>query len=63
VSGQLESRHYFRARDIVQHRDGWTGRVVEGQALYAVVEWADGRTEEVEQFDPRIVVLDRAEAP
>ena len=57
----MESRHFFRVRDTVQHRDGWTGRVVEGQALYAVVEWADGRTEEVEQFDPRIVVLDRGE--
>ena len=61
VSTQLESRHFFRARDTVQHRDGPIGTILDGQALYAVVEWMDGRTEEVEQFDPRIVVLERAE--
>lgn len=61
MSAQLESRHFFRARDTVQHRNGSYGTVVEGWALYAVVEWDDGRREEVDQFDPAVVVIDRAE--
>jgi hypothetical protein len=62
VSRQLESRHYFRARDTVQHRDGDTGTVVEGYALYATVAWSDGRREEVDQFDPFVFVIERAES-
>lgn len=61
MSGQLESRHFFRARDTVQHQDGRIGIVVDCQALYATIAWADGRTEEVDQFEPAVVVIDRAE--
>lgn len=61
MSLQLESRHFFRVRDTVQHRDGQLGTVLDGQALYAVVLWEDGRREEVDQFDPWIVVHQRAE--
>ena len=31
-----------------------------GRALFAVVEWTDGRREEVDQFDPRVEVVERA---
>jgi hypothetical protein len=61
VSIQLESRHFFRVRDRVQHRDGQLGTVVEGHALYATVAWSDGRQEEVDQFDPTVCVVERAE--
>lgn len=61
MSVQLESRHFYKARDIVQHQDGGFGAVVEGQALYAVIEWFDGRREEVDQFDPLVWVVQRAE--
>jgi hypothetical protein len=61
VSVQLESRHFFRVRDRVQHLDGLFGTVVDSQALYATIDWSDGRREEVDQFDPRVVVVDRAE--
>ena len=61
MSGQLESRHFFRASDVVQHLDGHLGTVVEGYALYATIVWSDGRQEEVEQFDPGVVVIQRAE--
>ena len=61
MSVQLESRHFFRAGDMVEHRSGVTGRVVEGSALYARVAWDDGRQEEIEQFDPFVVVIERAE--
>jgi hypothetical protein len=61
VSIQLESRHYFRARDTVQHLDGQVGTVMEGFALYAIVAWGDGRTEEIDQFDPFVAVVERAE--
>jgi hypothetical protein len=57
VSGQLESRHFFRMRDTVQHIDGTFGTVVEFQTLYASVVWDDGRREEIEQFDPRVEVI------
>lgn len=53
----------MRVRDTVQSRNGGFGRVVEEWALYAVVEWADGRREEVDQFDPGVVVVERAEEP
>lgn len=61
MSVQLESRHFFRAGDTVEHRSGEAGKVVEGFALYATVVWADGRREEIEQFDPFVVVTERAE--
>jgi hypothetical protein len=62
VSRQLESRHYFRVRDTVQHLDGQLGTVVEGYALYATVAWSDGRQEEVDQFDPFVFVIERADS-
>lgn len=61
MSGQLESRHFFRDRDTVQHIDGFMGTVESGHALYATITWIDGRREEVEQFDPSVVVIERAE--
>lgn len=60
MSGQLESRHFFRPRDRVQRRDGTQGGVVDGSALFAVIEWDDGNQAEVEQFDPAIEVIERA---
>ena len=60
VSSQMESRHFFRVGDTVEEIGGDTGKIVEGTALYAVVEWSDGRREEVDQFDPRIGVIERA---
>lgn len=60
MSGQLESRHFFRERDVVQDLDGFFGTVVSGEALYATIDWTDGRREEVEQFDPSVVVVERA---
>jgi hypothetical protein len=62
VSAQLESRHFYRARDTVRDRNGYLGTVVEGFALYATVVWSDGRREEVDQFDPRVEVIERAES-
>ena len=61
VSRQLESRHFYRMRDTVQHLDGQVGTVVDGFALYATVAWSDGRIEEVDQFDPFVFVVERAE--
>lgn len=61
MSGQLESRHFFRERDTVQDLAGRMGTVVNGFALYATVEWTDGRAEEIDQFDPSVVVIERAE--
>lgn len=60
MSGQLESRHYFRENDRVQHLEGPFGVVREGYALFAVILWDDGGRSEVDQFDPRIVVVERA---
>jgi hypothetical protein len=62
VSGQLESRHFFRMRDTVQHIDGTFGTVADVQTLYATVVWDDGRREEIDQFDPRVEVIQRAES-
>lgn len=59
----MESRHFLKVGDTVQQSGGALGRVVEGWALYAVVEWGDGRREEVDQFDPRLVVVARAVEP
>ncbi len=61
VSGQLESRHFFRDRDTVEHVDGLEGTVLSGHSLFATIAWRDGRCEEVEQFDPLVVVVERAE--
>jgi hypothetical protein len=63
VSLQMESRHYLKVNDTVQDLAGRVGRVVESFALYARVEWNGGRQEEVDQFDPRIEVIDRASEP
>ncbi|MFL5382185.1 MAG: hypothetical protein ACJ8GN_06690 [Longimicrobiaceae bacterium] len=60
MSTQLESRHFLKAGDAVQHVGGRTGTVVEAFALYAVVRWEDGRQEEVDQLDPRVFVTERA---
>lgn len=62
MSVQLESRHFFRARDTVQDRSGHLGTVVEGFALYAIIDWNDGRREEVDQFDSLVVVVERSES-
>jgi hypothetical protein len=45
----------------VQHRNGMTGIVVEALALFATVQWTDGRREEIDQFDPAVEVVARAE--
>jgi hypothetical protein len=60
MSLQLESRHFYRAGDLVQHRRGDLGEVADAQTLYATIRWADGAMEEVDQFDPAIIVLERA---
>jgi hypothetical protein len=60
VSTQLESRHFLKPGDAVQHVDGRTGTVAEAFALYAVVQWEEGRPEEVDQLDPRVFVTQRA---
>ncbi len=62
MSGQLESRHFFRTGDTVEHLDGRFGRVVEAQALYATVAWDGSTHEEIDQFDPRVSVVERAGA-
>ena len=60
---QVESRHFMKVDDTVEDSSGARGCVVEGWALYAVVQWSDGRRAEVEQFDPRVVVVERAVKP
>jgi hypothetical protein len=60
VSTQLESRHFLKTGDTVQHVAGRTGTVLEAFALYAVVRWEEGRDEEVDQLDPRVFVTERA---
>jgi len=62
VSVQLESRHFYQAGDIVRHRDGTSGTILEAHALFALVRWEDERREEVDQFDPRVLVILRSEA-
>jgi hypothetical protein len=59
----MESRHFMKVGDTVQSIGGAFGRVVEGWALVAVVQWTDGRREEVDQFDPRVEVVERAVEP
>lgn len=41
--------------------DGAVGTVLEEWSLYALVEWTDGIRQEIDQFDPRYVVIQRAE--
>jgi hypothetical protein len=59
MSRQLESRHFFRTGDTVQHHSGLFGEVIDSMALYAVIRWPDGRREEIDQFDPGLVVVER----
>lgn len=61
VSGQLESRHFFRTGDTVRDLGGTEGTVIQAGALFALIEWAGDTTTEVEQFDPSVTVLERAE--
>ncbi|CAN5655261.1 MAG: hypothetical protein H0U67_04300 [Gemmatimonadetes bacterium] len=49
-------------KDTVQQIDGMFGTVVDFQTLYATVVWDDGRREEIDQFDPRVEVIQRAES-
>lgn len=56
---QLESHHFFREDDHVEHVDGRQGRVVESYSLFAVIEWEWGPREEVEQFTAEITVVER----
>lgn len=63
MSLQTESRHFLKVNDTVLEVGGETGRVVHASALYALVQWRDGRREEVEQFDPRMEVVERAADP
>ncbi|MEX2572008.1 MAG: hypothetical protein WD737_11975 [Gemmatimonadota bacterium] len=61
MSGQLESPHFFQTGDTVRAIDGSLGTVVEGESLYALIEWRTGAREELDQFDPRVLVVQRAE--
>jgi hypothetical protein len=61
MSGQAESRHFFRVHDSVEDPDGRGGVVVRGSALYATVRWRDGEEQELEQFDARVVVTLRGD--
>lgn len=63
MTAQLESRHFFRAQDTVEHRDGRIGTVLDAYALFATVHWRDGRRDEIDQFDPTVVVIERAHGP
>lgn len=56
----MESRHFFKLGDTVEDIGGNTGWVTEASALYALVEWRDGRRVEVDQFDSRVSVIERA---
>lgn len=60
VSGQLESNHFFRTGDSVRKSDGMLGIIIEGFSLYAIVEWSNGDREELDQFDPRVEVMQRS---
>lgn len=60
MSTQLESRHFLKQGDAVQHIGGRHGVVLESYALYAVIRWEDGRQEEVDQLDPAVSVTERA---
>jgi hypothetical protein len=56
----MESRHFLKSGDLVEHIAGKSGVVLEAFALYAVVRWDDGGEEEVDQLDPRVAVTERA---
>jgi hypothetical protein len=60
LSGQLESPHFFRRGDSVRNIDGREGTISEAWALFAEIMWDNGIREEVEQFDSRVVVMQRA---
>jgi hypothetical protein len=49
-------------KDVVQNRDGRLGTVTQAESLYALVVWEDGGREELDQFDPRVMVVQRGEA-
>jgi hypothetical protein len=38
------------------------GTVVQAESLYAVIAWDGEGREEVDQFDPRVLVVQRSEA-
>jgi hypothetical protein len=61
LSGQLESPHFYRRGDLVRFHDGGEGVVAESFALYALIRLPTGEEREYDQFDPRIVVLQRSE--
>jgi hypothetical protein len=61
VSANLESRHFYLPGDTVQRLDGSQGRVAESFALWAVIRWEDGRDEELDQLEPSVWVVERAE--
>lgn len=63
MSGQLESQHFFREGDTVRSLDGRVGRVDDSFALYATIAWDDGTRAEVDQFEPGVVVIERATEP
>ncbi len=60
MSGQLESNHFFRMGDAVRGMDGRTGKVGDAGSLFAIILWSDGEEAEVDQFDPRVIVIERA---
>jgi hypothetical protein len=59
MTGQLESRHFFRAGDLVRSIDGRPGVVAEAWTHSVVIEWSDGARTDVEQFDETVVVEER----
>ena len=60
MSGQLESHHFFRPGDTVRETDGRIGVVGDAGSLFAIISWGDGEEAEIEQFDPRVIVLERS---
>lgn len=44
----------------MQHRDGLHGTVIDSHPLFAVIRWDDGSRSEIDQFDPHVVVVERA---
>lgn len=59
---QTHSRHFYEQDAAVQHTDGRVGVVECASALYALIRWADGLLEEVEQLHPQVSVYGRAHA-
>lgn len=56
MTAQIESNHFYRSGDTIRRHDGRVGVVTEGHSLFAIVTWNDGAREEVDQFDPSIIV-------